>query len=328
MRWYRMLKVFYDVDAITVGALSSEETIYDVQGTVYLGGGHSHDGIPDTTGRNRTPFYSLEIGGEDHWLFLANNPDYEKLHINLDPDNITEPVIWVSSAAPENFSYRAPWAVEMRRVSQGVDLDTVSGLVGLGGAIRPSRQRLTNPSFDSNTTGWTATALTGTASLSRSGATYYGSVAGSGDVNVTANAVTDGSTIVELLGPVFLVQAGEPLELSGAVRTATANLRPRIWIRYYTDTAGTAAIAGDAEDVWNFVLSSGTWYPRVTSAYVPATAVSARVLGVIQSHAASTGHVYFDDFWLGGEALYYLDERETDMGSTEIAVAFNRGWIG
>ena len=82
------------------------------------------------------------------------------------------------------------------------------------------------------------------------------------------------------------------LSIGAAVRTTTANLRPRLTIWWY-DATNTLIGSSDVQADWT--PTANTWYRRVHSATKPAGAIKARV-GMTTYSAAinATGSTWID----------------------------------
>lgn len=316
MRWYQNLRLYSVVGSVTIAVLGPEVEIYDLQGTIYLGGGPGH----------ATPYSKIAIGG-----FYNGRACYvpltQTLKITTDPDQVTVPPIGVYDGL--TLQSRIPWAAVPYRTERDIDGEVTSRVSPLAFAVKPGAQRLTNPSADSDTTGW-ADLLTDadvTAAFSRDAGVFYGATAGAFKINVTANVQVGVNQLIrQVQSSAFSVVAGEFLEFGYAVRTANANLDPDVVIKWYSDAAGTALVSTSTADDWTPAVD--TWYFRSHAGTAPATAVSARIILELYSDASgATGATYWDTFLVGYPVTQYVDTAPTTMGDTGVVVEFYRGWI-
>lgn len=343
IRWNTVLKLHYDQDGIAVSAIGAETEIYDLQYSLWIGGGVGHDLYPHTR---------VDIGGITNGRAIFPQLATEYLEIVSHPDQTEAPVAGLYVASSLRPTNRTPYALEIVTVTLDQDGNEIEQVDPLAFRIAPGSQLLTNPSADSNTTGWaiTFTDAAINATLSRhGGATFFGDTTGSFLVTVSVNALVGlHQHAVTVEGQPFAVSPGlyadiqtdmvKEIAVAWHGRTTTANLEPCVILHFYSDAAGTVECDGGPKttEPLDWSPASGTWYSRVSSTgnaasgySAPSDAVSARVeLRVYSNLNGATGSIYFDDMYVGFPILYATDARATGQGDTALAVGMRKGWIG
>jgi hypothetical protein len=188
--------------------------------------------------------------------------------------------------------------------------------------LKPLVNPISNPTAETNTTGWAATADFGdvVAALVRDAA-VFDDAAGSFRLDVSTNPGHDDSFLAHIAhSDFFPVTASTVHTLTAAVRTSNGNLRPRLVLHWYT--SGQAFISDSVETAW--APSATTWYRRLWVATAPATAAYVKVLGYAYGEtSAITGSVWFDDWFLDGHHLFYST---IDVGITATVETVS-GWL-
>lgn len=145
-----------------------------------------------------------------------------------------------------------------------------------------------NPSFETNTTGWTA--AFGTSSIAQDSSFAY---VGSKSMAVTTAA---GATVSYVGGPVSAVTAGQSYAISCAIypRTVTGQTSSAtLMIRWYSDAGGTTQIGSDV-NVGASPVSDFIWAGLAGQATAPTGAVSMRMF---PSLTAPSGYVFTGNLW-------------------------------
>jgi hypothetical protein len=175
---------------------------------------------------------------------------------------------------------------------------------------------ISNPSFEVNTTGWSAGA--GTASIARASTAAVGSsslvmtesaTSGRSYANSPAAVVTAGTTYQVILSN----QGGLGAPTSGG----------GCLVRFYSDAAGTVQVGGD----WDTAFASGSWATRTfTTPAAPATAVRMRIFpyGNSSNNGLGSPDVWYLDAVLvaAGAPGFYFD------GSKTSTTAITYTWDG
>lgn len=164
---------------------------------------------------------------------------------------------------------------------------------GLYGAIRlQSAVSLNNPTLDVDFSNWATNFVTAgvTATIARATDQAY-SGAGSGKIDITANAAGAGA-LAEAVNTTYVpVHANSPCRAIGRVRTNNANIVP-LWQLQWFDGSLVLLSASTQPD---YVPTIDTWVEQEFTASPPAGAVYARLVVRAKCQTAgATGAVWFD----------------------------------
>ena len=202
------------------------------------------------------------------------------------PANAAFAIIRLSAAAVANNG-----VIEWRsvQIEQSASATTWVPPRRVEALVKPTRVNLaTNPSFETNTTGWTAygTGVT----LARTTATFRSGVAAGRITFGTAGTILGGAYFET---PVGSVTPGDMWTVSGYMRRGPASRSHRVALRWYT----SAGVAIGADVGGQVFVPSDTAYSRFSViALAPATASYLRVMfgDVAQTYAAGE-YVDLDD---------------------------------
>jgi hypothetical protein len=160
---------------------------------------------------------------------------------------------------------------------------------------------ITNPTFATNTTGWTKSAdpANVTSAFSRDAAVYY-DAAGSGKLVVSANTGAGGYVYV-MNDQEIPVEPGEVVSVKCAVRTTNGvglgtgiDANPHI---IFYDAADAPLVGIGTGGNWIAGQNDNTWEPHhVYELTAPANTDYCKIGASIGINAAETGTVYFDAF--------------------------------
>jgi hypothetical protein len=203
----------------------------------------------------------------------------------------------------------------MRDVSTGVVVEEIfadESIAGGAGSLlapewlvlQPGANVLPNPTFLTDLSGWTQTAVTAGVTVVGSRDIVYSSDApGSLRFEITPNTAPGAATITwasPTTPPYPAVSAGQPYVLIGSTRTNIADWLPRLQINWY-DVNGVF-LSSDIEPVYTPTLH--TFVRRAFQVVAPAEAASATVSATATTTVGgATGTVHFDDLWFGGSML-------------------------
>jgi hypothetical protein len=296
---------FLDPTALSVSAIGSEESIHDLYGFLRLDGGLDGSILPHRT---------VQLGGSGSSGRVAI-PLNNNLVIDAETRKVEE---WNSGLTAKVGNRR--WAAAFHKW-QDVDSTATAFPDTDWLLLKPLVNPISNPTAETNTTGWAATADFGdvVAALVRDAA-VFDDAAGSFRLDVSTNPGHDDSFLAHIAhSDFFPVTASTVHTLTAAVRTSNGNLRPRLNLAFYD--ASQVFISSSSETNW--APAATTWYRRLWVATAPSNAAYLKVLGYAYGETSGiTGSVYFDDFVLDGHHLLYSTIDVGIVVSTETVAGF------
>lgn len=171
--------------------------------------------------------------------------------------------------------------------------------------LRPVTNPLTNPSFDTDATGWTRSTVTSgvtAAAVARSTAQFTTTPA-SGTVVVSANTAGAGASVLDF-SALLPLGAMRRISLAMDARVTSVNLSVRPTVTFY-DAANTLLSTGSQAD---WTAAANTWYRRVHAVTAPANATQYRVGWLTYCRtAAATGTAFIDSITVNDNELRYDD---------------------
>jgi hypothetical protein len=173
------------------------------------------------------------------------------------------------------------------------DDSVATGLVAFADIL--SLLAVNNPSFNGNVTNWAAVFAAGvTASFTYDSGQNQDGVGGSGKVNISASTAGSGVLVARARNDrVYPVVVGESYAVEGYVRSDQLNLRPGMFIDWFSDTGGTTLIS--TSEACSAVAAINTWEYRTITATAPASALTMKVGFAVKSNAANQlGNVWGD----------------------------------
>lgn len=178
---------------------------------------------------------------------------------------------------------------------------------------------VTNPSFEVDTSGWSATGTTILRSVSQNNI-------GSASLELTHTTTGSTSSGVNILNRV-IVEAGKTYTVSAYVKVTSGTTRSfRIRRTWYNSVTGGSAIGGAAVSAGTSVGTSSGWVRIKYSVLAPAGAV-ALTFRIEQSTASVIGDIWYVDNVLveeAGDFLPYFDGSYSDPSLKPISY----GWTG
>lgn len=172
-------------------AVGSEESIYDLNVILRLGGGEESTKKP--------PYHRIVVGGSGHRLQLASG---EVLRIRTDPTT-SQPLAAVYDNSG-TLQYRAPWAVRVYRHEADIDGNDTALISRDFMPVKPYNNLLPNGSFADGLTGWTIGATTGSGT-----ATWDHDTVTSWDSDGAARVDLDADTRTSITSPAFATVPGQ-----------------------------------------------------------------------------------------------------------------------
>jgi len=111
VRTYQRLEVFTHLATQSIGAISSEQEVYDLQAVLQIAALTADP-----------PYDQVVLGGPGHWLHLEAT---EEIWLRTDPDS-TDPILGIYDAGTGVLIRPAPWAGIVQRVTTDINGDTIA----------------------------------------------------------------------------------------------------------------------------------------------------------------------------------------------------------
>jgi hypothetical protein len=158
---------------------------------------------------------------------------------------------------------------------------------------------ITNPTFLTDTTGWTkGTDPTNVSTTFSRDAAVYSDAAGAGKIVVNTNTAVGVTQLYVLNDTEYPATPGDQINIEAWVRSTSTGLYPNPVVRFY-DVSD--AVLATHYNPFIGSMTTGTWLqvrnnPPVIGATAPANTSYCKIGARIDLNAATTGTVYFDDF--------------------------------
>lgn len=304
---YLALDGFGDLTS-SIYSVGSETAVYDMSMVLRMGGG--------ADGAETPPYDRLVVGGSGHKLFI---PLTDELWIRTDPST-DEPFAAVYTS--DVYQYSCPWAVRPYHHEYditGTDTALISRDIL---PIPPGNNLLTNPTFASNTTGWTLTQTTGTVTWSRDAAVYQ-DAAGS-----LKCAISDSST-GKAVSPAFSTVIGARYEVAFWYRIDDVSVDEIDFVGVnpgYQDTDTATFVSGFSSIFGGYLASTTTsdvWWGNAFS--FVATKDSYSVAFLTSNTNGGASNVWIDAITVGPPNLYIS---ESAMGQITVEASVTEGYNG
>lgn len=284
-QWDTTLEVNLD-DTKIVQSGGSEVEIYELATTLRAYGGGDATGVP--------PYREIRLGN----TASAAGAGTPRMAVELNQQVLVKTAeraveVWNSglTAKVEDAPLPAVNAVEGVRASDGTTIERRStDWMPLMPMVNP----LSNPSADTDATGWTRGSVTTnvTASALTRTTSPVGTLPGGFSGNITANTAGVGGTVEDIASEYLPVGNRQNVQLGVAIRTTNVNLQPTPAIWFYD--ASQAFISRSMQADWT-IPAANTFYRRLFAAAVPDGAVHYRVGIVVKSKTSNqTGQYWFD----------------------------------
>lgn len=293
-QWRTVLRVGIDSGKLSYNLIQAEEAIYELATELRLGG------------RDQTaPYTAVRIG---RW---ANPGARYAVRLN------EVVVLDLETRRAERWNATRTTLIERVPAAavRAVDGVLVNGATVERAAVawlpmRPAYPLVINPSFTTDATGWTRGVSGVTADPLTRDTAIYATAPASGRVTVTAAPAA--GYVTERL-PTLALAGRSVVRVGASVRTANANIEPRLWIAFYD--AAAAFISESFDSGWT--PAANTWYRRVHQAVPPTNARTFLVGILFNVPSGQIGSAYFDDFTLDGNEVAVT---ETALGGEIVGV--------
>lgn len=291
--WKSVLNLGVDSAQVVQATAQAEETIYEVNSEYRIGG----------DGGTTVPYTAIRVG------YLASTATTTARYAV----RLNERVI-LNAATRTGETWNSGLTARVERVPataiRAVDVvATVDGTAEREAAswltFDPYVNPVTNPSFSTDATGWTANNAAGiTATLTRDTATYDTAPA-AGKIAITGNTSGSFAQYRANGNGMFPVNGRVQVQVAATVRTSSVNVVPLLAVAFY-DEAGNAVGSEQVQATWTPV--TGAWHRRVFAASVPTGATQYRVaIRARTSASGQTGDAWFDDIAVNGNELIVAD---------------------
>lgn len=305
---YLDLDSFGDL-ASSIYSVGSEAAGYDLSVILRLGGGDESTKAP--------PYDRLVTGGTDHKLMLASG---EKLWVRTDPST-SEPIAAVYNSS-DVLQYRAPWAVRFYHHEENIDGTDTALRAREFLPLPASANLITNPTFETNTTGWTLTTTSGTVTFSRDG-TVFQDAAGSLKAAINAASVgrAKSTAFATVIGQVYNVSfwwRGEDVSIDDL---QFLGIQP-LYIDATTST-DHGFITGIYGGYTASLTSSGVFLSRGYQFTAADTSYS--LAFDFKNSLPGNSTLYLDNIIVGTPNLYIS---ESNMGTVTVSMALREGYQG
>lgn len=290
----------------TAGA---ETAVYDMSMILRMGGG--------ADGYETPPYDRLVVGGTGHKLFI---PLTHELWIRTDPSS-DEPFAAIYSS--DVYQYSCPWAVRPYHHEYditGTDTALISRDIL---PIPPGNNLLTNPTFASNTTGWTLTQTTGTATWSRDAAIYK-------DAAGSLKCALNNSSTGKALSTAFTTVIGARYEVAFWWRADDVSVDELSFIGIapgYQDTDTSTFTYAYNLTIYGGYLANETtsdvWWGNAFSFIAEKDSYSIAFLAKNSNGASSA--IWIDAITVGPPNLYIS---ESAMGQIGVSAVITQGYNG
>ena len=315
LRTNNILILYHDLDSFgdlssSIYSVGAETAVYDMSMILRMGGGEESVKAP--------PYDRLVVGGSGHKLFM---PLTDELWIRTDPST-DEPFAAVYTS--DVYQYRCPWAV--RPYHHELDITgTDTGVISRDiMPIKPGNNLLTNPTFATDTTGWTLTQTSGTVTWSRDAAVFS-------DAAGSLKAAISNTSIGKALSPSFATVTGQTYEVAFWWRTDDVSVDDIQFLgistfvidgatstttnAYGVTIYGSGYIADEStSDVWR---SAGYSFTATDDSYQIGFNVSNTI--------GSASNIWIDAIVVGPPNLYIS---ETAMGEITVETLVREGYHG
>lgn len=303
-KWRSTLVVAVDSSVITQTQTQAEESIYEIATEIRHGG--------DTS--LTAPYSAVRLGQRASASSrLAVRLGTEKVVVDMATRTAK---VYAGSTFVSDVPYVAIAAYDGVQVGTSVVERTSQTWV----ALAPYTNPLTNPTFASATTGWsygtTASGCT-MAALARDTSTYKTSPA-SLVAGITANTAAAGTMTTIDASQVLPVNGRACVIVTAELRTTVTTLRPRLQIRWYSDTSGTTLLS--TSTAANYTPAATTWYRRSLASRVPAGALSYRIgVALVTTSSGVTGSAHIDEVTVNGNEVVVT---ETSAGTYTVSASW------
>lgn len=289
---------------ITASAMTARTEVYDMQQTIRL----------HTSPDDKYPLQELVVGRESFPLNRKLEIDGAAHTVKVyDFDGVT-------------LLRASPWAVACYVVEFDADtgLETrrpASDWFRIGGV-----DLIPGFSFEDagDETRWTQTFINSGLSVAWTRDSAQSSDGGwSGRFNISAN--TSGLAprqVARTYDRYYRTQPGAWIRYAADLRTANANLMPKVGLTWYD--AAKAELTGTSLADWS--PAANAWYGRQDVALAPANAAYYRVrVFVTATVAGAVGNVYVDNIGIGGADIEMRDK--SLLASTRVSVIYRDRWL-
>lgn len=285
-QWDTTLEVNLD-DTKIVQSGGSEVEIYELATTLRGYGGGDAVGVP--------PYKEIRLGNTASAAGVGTPRMAVALNQQVKIVTARRAVeVWDSGLTTkvEDAPLPAVDAVEGVRTSDGATIERRSAdWMPLLPVVNP----LTNPSADTDATGWTRGAVTAdvTAGAVTRTTSPVGTLPGGFTATITANTAGVGGTVEEIASDYLPVGARENVSVGVDIRTANVNIQPTPAVWFY-DASQTLIGSRSMQADWT-IPAANTFYRRLFATAVPEGAVHYRVGIVAKSKTSNqTGQYWWD----------------------------------
>jgi len=291
--WKSVLVLGVDASLIAQATTQAEETIYEISSEYRIGG----------DGGTTVPYTAIRLG----WL-ASTATVTARYAVRLN-----ERVV-LNAATRTGETWNSGLTARVERVPataiRAVDVvATVDGTAEREAAswltFEPYVNPVSNPSFSTDASGWTADVQAGmTATLTRDTTTFDTSPA-AGKIAIAGNTSGSYAQWRANSNGMFPVNGRVQVQVAATVRTSSANVVPLLAVAFY-DEAGAAVGTEQVQATWTPVANG--WYRRVFAATVPSGATQYKVaIRARTSASGQTGNAWFDDIAVNGNELIVAD---------------------
>lgn len=296
--WGSTLKVNIASTNLTQSTVQAETAVYEVRAKLRL----------ERSGSNGTIGEQVKLGNYDAATGATTPHLLVELNQQVEVDGAYRTVKVKNSG--NTATVETPPSAVSAITAETIDNDgnsTTGPSTNVLQLVPENTSYITNPSFATVATSWTRGTVTSgiTAAAIARDTSVYDSSPAAGKTVVSASTAASGSVIEDIASDYITLGSIRRISIGAAVRTTTADLRPRLTIWWYD---GSNTLVGSSNVQADWTPTANTWYRRVHSATKPAGAIKARVGMTTYSAAANaTGSVWIDTIAILGNDIQ-IDE--------------------